>query len=290
MIRNYPKLASSGGPVLPPRTILGVNQFLQSPNGRYKLVNQEDLNLSLYDGPNAIWVADKSAPYSSEYYPKVWKKDDVSQVFMDYILEIQDVRRRRIWDSVNSDVPVGDRNAAAQRTFLQLQDDGNLVIIDLFPVWYAQGTPVVNPALAATIIPPGTIINPGDTFTIGQSRLIFQGDGNLVFYGANDRVIWASYTNNKGGAFAAMQGDGQFVIYDAARKPIWWTGTSAHAGAYARLQEDGSFAIVTDRVCWARFGYTPTVKPIRVYYPNHADPIEQGHDPFPTYGHIGYEF
>lgn len=290
MASNFPLLAQTGSSVLPPKTVLGVNQFIQSPNKRFKLVNQEDLNLALYDGPNAIWTADKYAAYSKEYYPQVWKKEDVSEVFLNHSLMIVDTRRRRNWYTKNSDVPHGGAVAAAERTYLQIQDDGNLVIIDLFPVWYAQGTPKVNPSVAATIIPPGTIINPGDTFAIGQSRLIFQGDGNLVFYGANDRVIWASYTNNKGGAFAAMQGDGQFVIYDAARNPIWWTGTSAHAGAYARLQEDGSFAIVTDRVCWARFGYTPTIKPIRVYYPNHADPIEQGHDPFPTYGHIGYEF
>lgn len=263
MAHNFPLLPHNGSSVFPPKTILGVNQFIQSPNGRYKLQNQDDLNLALYDGDKAIWVADHKSMYAAEYYPQVWKKDDVSQVYMNYSLGITDLRRRRNWYTKNSDIPVGGMAAAAERTYLQLQDDGNMVIVDLFPVWYAPGTPKVNPSVAATIIPPGTIINPGDVFEIGKSRLIFQGDGNLVFYGANNQVIWASYTQNKGGAFAAMQGDGQFVIYDASRKPIWWTGTDAHAGAYARIQEDGSFTIVIDRVCWARFGFTPTIKPAR---------------------------
>lgn len=291
MAFNYPLLAQSGGSVFPPKTILGVNQYIQSPNGRYRLLNQPDLNLALYDGPSAIWVADKHSPNSDEFYPKVWKKDDASQVYMNHVLGLMDLDRRRIWHTVNTDIPYGgSQENAAGRTYLQLQDDGNMVIIDAFPLWEITASVSIKPQSNASIIKPGTILNPGDTFKAGKSRLVFQGDGNLVFYGENDRVIWASYTQNKGAAFAAMQTDGNFVIYSTDRKPLWHTGTDGHPEAYARVQEDGSFSIVMDRVCWARFGFTPTVKPIRVYYPNHADPIEQGTDPFPTYGHIGFEF
>lgn len=290
MAHNFPLLAQNGSSIFPPKTILGVGQYLQSPNGRYKLLNQEDLNLVLYDGSTAVWVASGRERYMNEYYPKVWRKTDASQVYMNGGLGLMDLKRRRICSAIESDAPGGDVEARRERVFMQLQDDGNMVSVDLFPLWYAPGTLTLNAAAAATIIPGGTVINPGDTFTIGKSRLLFQEDGNLVFYGQNERVIWASYTQNKGGASAVMQADGQFVIYNSDRKPIWWTGTDGHPGAYARIQENGSFAIVTDRVCWARFGFTPTIKPVRVYYPNHADPIEQGHDPFPTYGHIGYEF
>jgi len=286
MAFNYPLLAQSGVSVFPPKTILGVNQFLQSPNGRYKLVNQDDLNLALYDGPTAVWVASGRERYVDEFFPKVWKKTDASQVYMNHSLGLMDLERRRICRTMNTDIPDGDQAAAAERTYMQLQDDGNMVIVDLFPLWSAPDTPRLNPSVAAAIIPPATIINPGDSFTIGKSRLVFQGDGNLVFYGENNRVIWASYTHNKGGAFAAMQADGQFAIYNSARQPIWWTGTDGHPDAYARIQEDGSFAIVTDRVCWARFGFTPTIKPVRT--------ISFGGNPYkdglPTYDHVVWKF
>ncbi|WP_412461513.1 putidacin L1 family lectin-like bacteriocin [Pseudomonas sp. SC11] len=263
METNLRPFTRNGSSVLPPRTTLGVDQYLQSPNGRYKLYAQNDRNLALYDGANAVWVANASAAYSSQVYPKRWSKGDVSQTYISHELTVYDLEHGRIWHTVNASVPVGDTFSAALRTYLQLQDDGNIVIIDLFPVWYAPGSPLQDPSTPATIIPPGTIINHGDSFEIGTSRLIFQNDGNLVFYGKNNKVIWASYTQNKDGAFAAMQNDGQFVIYNSAHQPIWWTGTDAHPGAYARIQEDGSFAIVTDRVCWARFGFTPTIKPAR---------------------------
>ncbi|WP_449433416.1 putidacin L1 family lectin-like bacteriocin [Pseudomonas putida] len=263
MAFNYPLLAKSGVSIFPPKTILGVNQYLQSPNGRYRLVNQPDLNLALYDGPNAIWVADRNAPYCHEFYPQVWKKDDASQVYMNQVLGLTDLTRRRIWSTTNTDIPDGNQAAAAERAYLQLQDDGNMVILDLFPRWSNGSSTKLNSQIAASVIEPGTIINPGDTFVVGKSRLIFQGDGNLVFYGENDQVLWASNTHNKGATFAAMQGDGQFAIYrvDGGGTPLWYTGTDGHPGAYGRIQEDGSFSIVTDRICWARFGFVPNVTP-----------------------------
>lgn len=279
----------SGGSILPPHAQMSKGQYLKSPNGRYQFIYQNDGNIVLYDGPTAIWVADHTAAYSSSLTRKVWQNDLKTAFYLFYSLVLIDVEKYREWKTVGSDVE-GGVVLAADRTYMQLQDDGNMVIVDRFPRWYAKGVPMLDAGSPSTIIRPGTIINPGDGFKIGKSTLSFQSDGNLVFYGENNRVLWASYTQGKGGAFAAMQGDGNFVIYNAAKQPIWTTNTAGFPDAYARIQENGCFAIVTDRVCWARFGYTPTIKPVRVYYPNHADPIEQGHDPFPTYGHIGFEF
>lgn len=290
MALNYPNLSQNGGSIFPPKTLLGVNQFLKSPSGRYTLINQEDLNLVLYDGSTPVWVGSGREQYMNETYRKHWDKSEVSQVYMNGGLGLLDLQRGRLISTVLSDIPGGDYVAARDRIFMQLQDDGNMVIIDQFPRWYASGVPMLSAGLPSTIIAPGTIINPGDVYSIGQSKLVFQGDGNLVFYGKENRVLWASYTQNKNASFAAMQGDGNFVIYNAAKQPIWSTNTAGFPGAYARIQESGCFTIVTDQVCWARYGYTPVKKPVRVYYPNHADPVEQGHAPFPTYGHIGYEF
>ncbi|MEA3233889.1 putidacin L1 family lectin-like bacteriocin [Pseudomonas mosselii] len=286
MAFNYPLLAKNGSSIFPPKTILGVNQYLQSPNGRFRLVNQPDLNLVLLDGANPIWVADRNSTFSNEFYPQVWKKDDASQVYMNYILGLLDLDRRRIWNTKNSDIPGGDFAQAAERTYLQLQDDGNMVIVDLFPVWKTNSSAPVKPQVPAVLIPPGTKINPGNTFTAGNSRLVFQRSGNLAFYGADGRLSWASNTQNKGGAFAVMEKDGNLVIYTADSKPLWSLGTGGNPGAYARIQEDGSFSIVRDRVCWARFGFTPSIKPVRV--------ISFGGNPYkdglPTYDRVIWTF
>jgi len=251
----------SGGFILPPHAQMSKGQVLRSPNGRFTFAYQEDGNIVLYDGVtgSAIWVADHTAQFSSSLTRQVWH-DVKTAFYLYYDLILIDVEKRREWKTVASDAP-GGVQAAADRTYMQLQDDGNLVIVDQYPRWAANGVPTVDAEQPANIIPAGTMINPGDAFYIGKSRLVFQVDGNLVFYGENDRVLWASYTQNKGGAYAAMQGDGNFVIYNSAHQPIWSTNTAGFPEAYARIQENGCFAIITDRLCWARFGYTPSVTP-----------------------------
>lgn len=277
---------NSGSSILPPRHSMSPGQFLESPSKRFQLILQNDMNLALYEDGRVVWLAD-GGPFTSVINNPVAAVPNSFYIY--YSAVLVDHIRSRSWSTVGS-TPPDEPEVAANRTYLQLQDDGNLVIIDQMPRWYAPGVPLPDIALPSVVIRPGTTINAGDAYAIGKSRLVFQGDGNLVFYGENDRVLWHSQTHGKGGTFAAMQGDGNFVIYNAAKQPIWNTNTAGYPDAYARIQENGCFSIVTDRVCWARFGYTPTIKPVRVYYPNHADPIEQGHDPFPTYGHIGFDF
>ncbi|WP_251962268.1 putidacin L1 family lectin-like bacteriocin [Pseudomonas sp. Marseille-Q5299] len=274
----------SGGFILPPHAQMSKNQFLRSPNGRYQFIYQDDGNIALYDGTTTIWVADKTAQYSSSLTRQVWH-DVKTAFYLYYNLTLIDVEKRREWQTVASD-PLGGIQLAADRTYMQLQDDGNLVIVDQYPRWSASGVPTLDAEQPATIIPAGTMMNPGDSFHIGKSRLVFQGDGNLVFYGENDLVFWASYTQNKGGAFAAMQDDGNFVIYNSTHQPIWSTKTAGFPDAYARIQENGCFAIVTDRVCWARFGFTPSIKPVRT--------ISFGGNPYkdglPTYDRVVWTF
>ncbi|WNW11856.1 putidacin L1 family lectin-like bacteriocin [Pseudomonas sp. DTU_2021_1001937_2_SI_NGA_ILE_001] len=262
MALNLRSLSKNGQSILPPMTLLGGSQYLQSPNGRFKLLAQEDLNLALYDGDSAVWVADASVPYSSQVGMTV--RDDPSpMVYMYYNLKLRDGDRRRIWSTTGSDVIGGNLTDAASRTHLQLQDDGNLVIVDLLPLWASNMSLPVAPDIPAVFIQPGTTLHPGDSFAIGSTQLLFQADGNLVVYGAGGVVHWASYTQNLGAVSAVMQPDGNFVIYGAGGVALWNSGTPGQPSAYGRLQADGSFSIVSDRVCWARFGYTPTITPTR---------------------------
>lgn len=63
--------------------------------------------------------------------------------------------------------------------------------------------------------------------TFGQpvSRLVMQGDGNLVAQNAQGSPLWASGTHGHPGADLVLQNDGNLVIYDAARTALWATNT-----------------------------------------------------------------
>lgn len=56
-----------------------------------------------------------------------------------------------------------------------------------------------------------------------------QSDGNLVFYGTKQEVMWASDTAGNPGAFAQFEDDGNLVIYKHApggKQKIWEFGTN----------------------------------------------------------------
>lgn len=78
----------------------------------------------------------------------------------------------------------------------------------------------------------------------GKTRLIMQGDGNLVLYRQdNGTALWASNTGNTPVNVAIMQPDGNFVCYDAAGKAYWATGTWIDPGSYVVLQDDGNLVL-----------------------------------------------
>jgi len=58
-------------------------------------------------------------------------------------------------------------------------------------------------------------------------KLKFQDDGNLAFYGANNRYIWDTKTNGKG-ATCKLQNDGNLVIYDKYNNPVWSSETMSY--------------------------------------------------------------
>ncbi|MDI2590010.1 putidacin L1 family lectin-like bacteriocin [Pseudomonas sp. 681] len=254
----------SGTAILPPRHVMSVNQFLQSPNKRYRLIFQEDQNLVMYDGDKAAWVADASSAYAGQMTYK-WKAVERPEVFMNYGLVVNDFLRQRIWQTTNTIPPGGDKyfDIAAQRSYLQLQDDGNLVIIDSTVFWASNSAIPVTPDQPAIIIPAGTTLEVDKRYVSGGTTLIFQSDGNLVVSNGPLGVLWASWTQNKGATRAVMQTDGNFVIYNASNVPLWQTGTAGQPNAYARIQTNGSFSIAAELPAWARFGYTPTLKPVR---------------------------
>ena len=237
------------------------------------------------------WVADSTSAYASQNIYK-WQAVSAPEVFMNYGLVVNDYIHQRIWSSANSDPIGGDKaqDAAAQRSHLQLQDDGNLVIVDSYPLWTISGAPLAydQPTL---IFSPNTYFEVSKIYTVGSFGVVFQADGNLVVYGPGNSVVWASYTQGKGGTSCVMQGDGNLVIYNASGAAIWHTHTGGNPDAVLSLQPSGRFTITQPRPVWARFGYTPSIRARRVYYPNNTDPMTNSTQPYPTQiGAIGYEF
>ncbi|MGH8448256.1 putidacin L1 family lectin-like bacteriocin [Pseudomonas sp.] len=281
------QFTNNGSPVLPPRNSMNPGQYLESPNKRFKLILQTDMNLVLYDNGTAVWVADSNTPYSSTLSNPVAKVPNSFYVFESGVLS--DHVHVRIWSTVNS-TPPDSVAAAAYRNFLQVQDDGNIVIVDSRAIW--NGTPSIplDPGGTAFLFGGPTELVMGVPYFAGDGALIFQGDGNVVNYGPNWSVRWASYTQNKGATRAVFQADGNFVVYAANNVPLWNSGTGGNPGATLRLQPNGSLAVVQEVPVWARFGYTPTIRRRKIYYPNNASPEHNGTDPYPTYGHIGWEF
>ncbi|MGW2397711.1 hypothetical protein ACWCYY_14320 [Kitasatospora sp. NPDC001664] len=120
---------------------------------------------------------------------------------------------------------------------------------------FAAAVPALSatPAAAAdsAYLRAGQRLDPGASISSGESRLVMQGDGNLVLYlvgsyGQNAVPLWASGTYNNWGAYAVMQADGNFVIYrqngSGPGDALWSSGTWGSQGAYVQLL-DGSFYV-----------------------------------------------
>ena len=71
--------------------------------------------------------------------------------------------------------------------------------------------------------------------TDGVTEVVFQGDGNLVWYNIHyDQVKWATNTNNKGVNRLSFQIDGNIVLY-AGSDWKWAIGASSHRTSHTRF-------------------------------------------------------
>ena len=93
----------------------------------------------------------------------------------------------------------------------------------------------VSQPAANVVLSTGQEVPGGWEKQVGQYKVAYQGDGNLVIY-APSGPVWASDTSHTPGRLA-MQGDGNLVIYDAAGKPVWASNTS---GASPQLVLEGN--------------------------------------------------
>lgn len=166
-----------------------------------------------------------------------------------------------------------------------LQDDGNLVIYSAVgpmgtfrvPVWssgthnqgvdglelegcgfslkagteirWSRGFPAC-PAGVLTNTPAWSLPASGSLTILRtpESRLVWQGDGNLVLYSASGVASWASNTNGTGKALS-FQPDGNLVIYRAAGPSApaeaLWSSNTWYAGGASRALRLGDHCTLT---------------------------------------------
>ena len=124
--------------------------------------------------------------------------------------------------------------------YARMQDDANLV------VYSAGGTPLWNSGTVCTTAqawdrtsgyvdrPRPAQLRPGDAMYSSdrRTRLVMQGDGNLVLY-SGAGALWNSRTAGNRGAYAVLQTDGNLVLYSAGNRPLWNTATMFPANGSA---------------------------------------------------------
>jgi len=259
MAFNFAPFTGVGSPILPPLTKMTPGQYLKSPSQRYQFILQTDGSLVIYDNGVAVWSAQEREAYFKYQTPAEDRANNY--VATQYYFRFNDATRNRLWITSNSTPLGGNVNLAYFRTYLSLQDDGNLVLNDTFPLW-ASNSSIEQFSLLTTdlVIKPGESLVQGQIYQSGANHLIFQTDGNVVLYNANSVPLWHSGTGGSGATQAIMQQDGNFVVY-AGSTPVWHTQTGGNPDAYLRIQANGTVSVAVDKPVWARFGYTPIIQP-----------------------------
>ncbi|MFJ2487670.1 hypothetical protein [Pseudomonas sp. NPDC087639] len=125
MALRYTPFQASGSSTLPANQTMSAPQYLQSDNGRFRLILQADGNLVIKEGETLIWVADGNQPYSKTLHQK--RMRDPLQFVISNSGFLYDPSRRRLW--IAESTHTTDKSLW-YHTCMTIQDDGNLVIYD----------------------------------------------------------------------------------------------------------------------------------------------------------------
>jgi hypothetical protein len=89
----------------------------------------------------------------------------------------------------------------------------------------------------------------------GQSSLIFQEDGNVVYY-SSLRKIWETNTMGSFAKRLTMQPDGNLVLYDNDDRPLWYSSSfNPNNSSKLVLQSDGNMVIYSGQQGLWSIGY-----------------------------------
>lgn len=257
--------------VLKPRQELLGGQSLTSPNGQYVLAMQTDGNLVLYHvGISADWASNTG---SATWGPG-------TKLVMEFNANLHRKAGDVCWSSnINTPVVFEDMK---NRGYLQVQDDGNVVIYEDVAVWAA--TPIQNPDPNSVemLVCPTADIAPGFSVTNGDYRLVFQTDGNLVIYKVSTgQAIWNA--GSMGGNRLSMQGDGNLVVYKD-NTALWNTQTNGRGACYLAFTNYGRLYVRQPQALWS----TKTGNLVQRTTPQVI--VGPKGEPWPTYDREVYKF
>jgi hypothetical protein len=120
-----------------------------------------------------------------------------------------------------------------------------------------RATPKVSSArvTGGSVLPANRYLGPGDALTASDnsSRLVMQGDGNLVLYRVADGfVLWASDTDGSGATRAVMQYEGNLVVQRSNGTPVRSSATDGRPGAVLRVSGPSVLIDAYGVVVWQR--------------------------------------
>lgn len=247
LVLASPSIAQSADRLMPGQT-LSAGSSLYSSSGNYRLTNQTDGNLVLYDASSrAIW------------HTRTGGRDGGRLVMQsDGNLVLYAPNNAARWHSQTG----GNRGSGI---FAVVQNDGNFVLYTAqsVPVWSSRNGRVGDGGSAPPVQDPPTPPQRADRLIRGQTlsagnslysrdgnyRLTNQNDGNLVLYDASSRAIWHTRTGGRDGGRLTMQSDGNLVLYSRTNSLRWHSQTQGNSGkgVFAVVQNDGNFVLYTSQ-------------------------------------------
>ncbi|MGJ6969577.1 hypothetical protein ACSDR0_47610 [Streptosporangium sp. G11] len=206
---------------------LDADEYLQSPNRRFRLYMQKDGNLVVRDGEQAVWESRTSGAGAFAYLQK------------DGNFVVRSTSGKALWTSKTGGAGVR----------LTLRDDGDVVIRS------SSGEALWSWKSSSWRLVTDESLKAGDYLrSLNRKYLLhMQADGNLVLLNEAKRVLWHTKTGGNPGAFAYLQKDGNFVVRSTSGKALWSSGKSAPGGTLY-LQEDGNLVIraIGGAAVWSR--------------------------------------
>lgn len=211
------------------------DDYLQSSNGKYQAVLQEDGNFVLYDNnQKAVWYTNTSNKQTSSNYNLLMQTDGN--------LVLYGENNSILWGA-------GTDGFSGKNFSLKLNDDGSLVILSDGKTIWQMGADI---SIGNQLKMGQTMwVNQYLTSSNGRYRAKVQEDQNLVIYdNSNNSAIWELGTD-KAGTFKdnrlVMQEDGNLVAYGRNYNFIWGSGTDNAQGTdfTLTLNDDGTLSVTS---------------------------------------------
>jgi hypothetical protein len=190
---------------------------LNSPDGHYHLVMQDDGNLVEYVGGRPLWAT------GTHGHPGAF-----AAMQTDGNLVVYTPGGTPLWSSKTYGNP---------GAYLVIRNDANLRVMS------ASGGALWSPHVADYKIAEGQSLKSGWFISSpdGKHRLVMTTDGDLVLQ-RGKRVKWQTKTGGHPGSTVTMQSDGNLVVRTPGGTPLWDSKTAGNPHTY--LEMDGKRALL----------------------------------------------